>query len=513
MEQLWQKSARALASALARGEITAVDAVDAHIARIEAVNPALNAVCWKRYDEARAEARAADQRRAAGEPLGPLHGVPITVKECLDLAGTPSTFGIPGRAGLRADADDVYVARLRRAGAIVLGKTNVAQLLFFLETDNPVYGRTQNPHDPLRSSGGSSGGQAAIIAAGGSAIGLGTDLGGSSRVPAAFCGIVGLKPTAGRLPDAGRWSAPIGQRAIVSQVGVLGRDVADAALALEVANGGRDPQVEPPMPLGDPATVDVSGLRVGFWDQDGSFAAAPACRRAVHDAAAILARAGARVAAWTPPALEEAVALGYGIFSAGGSAFIGRALGKGRRDPRIKDIEMGAGVPAALRPVVKRLLGLGGRRKKAGWLDYYGHTHTDAYWHLVERQMDYQERWRRALDDAGLDVVLSPACALPALRHGASVELGLLGAYTIVYNVLGYPAGVVPVTRVGKDEESDRPPSRDKMDTTARATEEGSAGLPVAVQVVARPFREHVALAAMAAIERGAPQDLRAIPQ
>src|SRR5262249_22780760 len=148
--------------------------------------------------------------------------------------------------------DDLYVARLRQAGAIVLGKTNVAQLLLFIESDNPVYGRSNNPWNLERSPGGSSGGQAAIIAAGGSPLGLATDSGGSIRVPAALCGIAGLKPTAGRLPDPGRVSSPIGQQAIVSQVGVLARDVEDIAVSLEIINGGRNPNREPPMPLQDP---------------------------------------------------------------------------------------------------------------------------------------------------------------------------------------------------------------------------------------------------------------------
>src|SRR5215469_7847359 len=235
---LTSRSAAELASMLARGEVSAVEAVEAHIEQIERVNPKLNAVVFKRYDAARAEAKQADARRAQGEPLLPLHGVPITIKECLDLEGTPSTFGLPSRANSLAHQDDVYVARMRQAGAIILGKTNVSQLLLYYESDNPLYGRTNNPWNLERTPGGSSGGQAAIIAAGGSPLGLGTDIGGSLRIPATFCGIASLKPTAGRLPDPGRFSVPIGQRAIVSQVGALARRVADVALGLEIMNGG-----------------------------------------------------------------------------------------------------------------------------------------------------------------------------------------------------------------------------------------------------------------------------------
>src|SRR6266849_4375087 len=149
-EALTKLSAVELAAMIAHGDISSVEAVEAHIERIERVNPALNAVVVKRYDAARAEAQQADQRRSKGELLGPLHGVPITIKESLDLEGTSSTFGLPARASILARQDDVYVARMREAGAIILGKTNVAQLLLYFESDNPVYGRTNNPWKPDR---------------------------------------------------------------------------------------------------------------------------------------------------------------------------------------------------------------------------------------------------------------------------------------------------------------------------------------------------------------------------
>src|SRR5487761_2774628 len=287
-------SARALAASIARGDISAVEAVEASIARIEAVKPALNAVVVKRYDEARAEARAVDERRARGETLGLLAGAPITVKECLDVVGTPATYGLPSRAHTLATEDDRYIARMRAAGAIIVGKTNVPQLLLYIESDNPLYGRTNNPWNLERTCGGSSGGQAAIIAAGGTALGLGTDIGGSIRVPSSFCGVVGLKPTAGRTPDLVSFGLPLGQRAIVSQVGPLARSVDDVALALEIINGGSAPAVEPPMPLGDPSSVDIAKLRVAYYTDDGILPVAQSVRRATVEAAGLLAARGAR---------------------------------------------------------------------------------------------------------------------------------------------------------------------------------------------------------------------------
>lgn len=498
-------SAREQADLIRQGEVSALELVDAHIERIEAVNPALNAVVVKRYEEARAEAREADQRRLRGEALGALHGVPVTVKECLDLTGTPSTFGLPSRAKTMAAQDDAYVARLRQAGAIVVGKTNVAQLLMFVESDNPLYGRTNNPWDLQRTPGGSSGGEAAIIAAGGAALGLGTDIGGSVRAPAAFCGIASMKPTAGRLPDAGRYSMPFGQRAILSQVGVLARHVGDVGLGLEIANGGRNPAVEPPMPLHDPAAVDLSRLRVAWYLDDGMFPAAPAVRRAVEEAATILANAGAKVSEWQPPAVPEAYQLSLGLFSADRGAGFRETLGDNRRDPRIAMLVTLAARSRGTLGALAGLLRMLGQRGLADGLQSFGHGDTAHYWKLVEAQIDYQQRFQAALDQGEggpFDLILCPAMSLPAWKHGAARDLTLGGAYAILYNLLGYPAGVVPVTRVRADEESDRAASSDMVQRAARQTEQGSAGLPIGVQVVARPWREHVALAAMQEIER-----------
>jgi fatty acid amide hydrolase len=481
------------------------------------VNAQLNAVVVKRYDAARAEARAADRRRAAGERLGPLHGVPITIKECLDLEGTPATFGLPSRASVLAARDDVYVERMRAAGAIVLGKTNVAQLLFHVESDNPLYGRTNNPWNLDRTCGGSSGGEGAIIAAGGSPLGLGTDIGGSLRYPATWCGIASMKPTAGRTPDAGRYSVPIGQRAIGSQVGVLARRVSDVALGLEVINGGNNPAVEPPLPLGDPASVDLSQLRVATYDDDGTFAVAPAVRRAVREAAAALEQAGAQVSEWLPPQVPHALELFFSIVSADSGAGFRHMLGRDRRDPRIAMVLM---LMARSRPTLAAmggLLRLLGQDGLAAGIRSFGHRDTWHYWQLVEAQMDYQRRFAEALDrDTGgpFDLILCPVASLPAWPHGAARDLILGGAYTVLYNVLGYPAGVVPVTRVRAGEEGGRAPSRDMVEQAAYKAEQGSAGLPIGVQVVARPWREHVALAAMQAIEDavGSHEDFPALP-
>lgn len=481
------QSAITLARKIASGELNAIDVVEAHIARIEAVNPALNAVVWKRYDAARAEAREIDRRRAAGEKLPPLAGVPVTIKECLDLEGAPSTFGVSHRKNHVAEADELHVARLRKAGAIVLGKTNMAQLLLFLETDNPVYGRTQNPHNLERSPGGSSGGEAAILQAAGSALGLGTDIGGSSRVPAAFCGIIGYKPTPGLMPDFGIGSVPVGQQAIASQVGVLGRSAADVRLACEIAS-------ERPLVSDKP----LSTVRVGWFDNDGLFAPCPAARRAVREAAAALEKQGLTVRKVDAPDAKQIYRFFYGAFAADSFKGMARFLGKSPRDARIKLIEDAATKP---RFIVNLILALSGRQKTKGVVAEMQPRDADAYFTLVAELLAFRRRTLEALAD--VDVLLSPPVALPAVRHGACAELGVMGTYSCVYNVLGWPAGVMPWTEVQSGEESDRAPSTDKMDLAALASEQGSTGLPIGVQVAAKPGMDAICLDVMNALERG----------
>jgi fatty acid amide hydrolase len=496
---LTQRSAVELVSMISRREITSLEAVEALIARIEQVNSSLNAVIWKRYDQARAEARLADEAVAHGDQLGPLHGVPITIKETFRLTGTPSTFGLESRAVLRDTEDDIYVARLRRAGAIILGKTNVSQLVLYIEADNPVYGRTNNPWNVERTSGGSSGGQAAIIAAGGSPLGLAADIGGSIRVPASFCGIAGLKPTAGRFPDPNSVGLSLGERAIASQAGVLGRTVEDVELGYLVLQGDHLPRGEQGIPVGDadPASVEIGKLRVAYYTDDGTLPVSSAVRRAVTEAAGVLAGQGAQVVEWQPPAVPQAVDIFFGILSADGGAGARQALAGSKVDPRIGQLVRLAGMPRPILAGLEQALRVAGQRYAASMLRNFGYHDTLHYWRLVEAQ------FARALDsDPGgpFDLIVCPACAVPAFPHGGSKDLVIGGGYAVLYNVLGYPAGIVPVTRVQPGEESGRRPGRDAMERAAKQAERGSAGLPVGVQIVARPWREHVALAAMRTI-------------
>jgi fatty acid amide hydrolase len=336
-------------------------------------------------------------------------------------------------------------------------------------------------------------------------LGIGTDIGGSVRIPAAFSGIASIKPTAGRTPDLGRFSVPVGQHAVPSQVGVMARRVEDVALGLAVINGGRDPLGEPSMPLGDFRQVDVSKLRVAYYTDDGTFAPAPAVVRAVRETAEMMRSLGAQVTAWKPPLADQALDLVYGVFVADGGKLMNALLGKGTRAPQVKELIMGAGLPHWAIQLMMTLLNSMGQHGKAAGMRAFGHSDTAHFWKLAEAVLDYQERFQDALDhDAGgpFDVILSPACPLPAYTHGSSSTLLTAGAYALIYNALGFPAGVVPVTRVRADEQVGRKPSKDMVEKAALAVEEKSVGLPIGVQVAARPWREHIALATMHAIEQ-----------
>ncbi|HJS72705.1 MAG TPA: amidase, partial [Vicinamibacteria bacterium] len=269
-DPLYLSSVAGLASAIRSRTISSEEVVRSCLDRIEAVNGKLNAVVQLDADEALARAREADQAIARGESKGPLHGVPMTIKDSLDTEGVVSTGGTRGRASFVPKEDATVVKRVKDAGAILLGKTNTPELTLSFETTNLVYGRTSNPYDLERTSGGSSGGAAAIVAAGGAPFDIGSDYGGSIRLPCHFCGVAGIKPTMGRVPRTGHIYPFGGLLDSAQQIGPIARSVDDIALLLPILSGpdGIDPAIVP-MPLSSPSTVALSGLKVAFHTDNG----------------------------------------------------------------------------------------------------------------------------------------------------------------------------------------------------------------------------------------------------
>ena len=296
MDSIIYASATALARAIQRKEVSALEVVDAHLARIAAVNPRLNAIVTLTAERARAEAREADEALARGEVNGPLHGVPMTLKDNLETADVLSTGGTQGRAAFIPKHDATVVKRMRNAGAILLGKTNTPELTLSFETDNLLFGRTSNPYDLARSSGGSSGGAAAIIAAGGSPLDLGSDTGGSIRVPSHMCGTAGIRPTSGRVPRTGHIIPPGGVLDAFTQIGPMARFVEDLVTTLPIVAGvdWRDPAIVP-MPLGDPSGVNLKSLRIAVYSDNGIRTPTPDIVATVRAAAAALSDLGNQV--------------------------------------------------------------------------------------------------------------------------------------------------------------------------------------------------------------------------
>jgi amidase len=298
--ELLHTTASQLAARLRKKEISSVELTDAHIARIEALDGPINAVVVRDFERARNDARAADEALARGETSRPLLGVPMTVKESYDLTGYPTTWGVEPHREHRAHADALAVQRLKHAGAIVLGKTNVPPVLADWQSDNPIYGRTNNPYDVTRSPGGSSGGSAAALAMRFSALEMGSDIGGSIRAPAAFCGVFGHKPTWGIVPQAGHAiGGTVSAPTPLAVCGPLARSAEDLDIALGVVAG---PDVDAPankLVLPPPRHDKLKSFRVFLMEDHLAASPDAEVRGAMESVADELTRAGATVARTT----------------------------------------------------------------------------------------------------------------------------------------------------------------------------------------------------------------------
>src|SRR6202795_3182041 len=330
MSDLTFLSARDMAEQIRQKKISTVDLLDAHLTQIARLNPRLNAFVALHEERARRDAKALEAVVTRGEVRGPLHGVPLSIKSSIDTAGLACESGTRLRAGTIAAKDAVLVSRLRNAGAIVLGVTNTPELLMAWETDNLLYGRTNNPWDLARTPGGSSGWEAAAIASGMSAGGMGSDGGGSIRVPAHFSGICGLKPTPGRLPATGHFPASVGPFALLGVVGPMARTMADLKILFEVMQGpdDGDPSAAP-VPLRWPGKDELQSVRVGYFEDDGRTPVTPETRVAVRTAAEALRRAGFQVEPFRPEGLELARQLWWNLFGIAGGMMLGPMI-KGR---------------------------------------------------------------------------------------------------------------------------------------------------------------------------------------
>jgi len=456
MDQLIIAPVAKLAQEIRARRVSSQEAVQAYLNRIEDVNPRLNAVVQLLAEQALDTAKASDGALASGEIWGPLHGVPMTIKDSFDTAGVISTGGTQGRRSHVPAHDATVVRRLRAAGAVLLGKSNTPELTMAGETDNLVYGRTNNPYDLSSSPGGSSGGSAAIVAAGGSPFDVGSDTGGSIRLPCHYCGVAGIKPTSGRVARTGHFPPPGGVMDWVTQPGPVTRYVADLALVLSIIAGidWRDPAVVP-MPIGDPNRVVLNGLRLAFYTDNGIEAPAPEIDEVVRRAARLLADVGMIVEEDRPEGLVDAHQVFMGLQGADRGAWMRREL-------------QNAGT-TQMHPILQRFLdATRSEVTTAAQLD-----------ELVLRADSFRSHMLAFVQR--YDAILCPVSPYTRLPHGYSLDsdpsFGISSySYTTPYNLTGWPCTVV---RAGTS----------------------PMGMPIGVQVAAHPWREDVSLAAAQAIE------------
>jgi Asp-tRNA(Asn)/Glu-tRNA(Gln) amidotransferase A subunit family amidase len=435
-------------------KISPVELLRAHYARIERLNPKLNAFIELRQQAAFAEARAAEKAVAHNAKLGPLHGVPISVKSSIAVGGMKFECGSPTRRGIVAAEDGVLVRRLNQAGAIILGNTNVPEMLMAYETKNPLYGSTNSAWDLSRTPGGSSGGEAAAISAGLSPAGIGSDGGGSIRIPAHFSGICGLKPTPGRIPITGHWPESGGPFALLGVVGPMARSVEDLEIVFRVAAGfdTGDPMASP-VPLGEVSEEQLQRITIGYFEEHPSAPVTAETRGSVQSAIAALQRSGFLVKPFLPDVLDEAREHWWTLFVRLAAELLIPQF-KGRQHDISTILTY-----SDRQPTKEDLL--------AAWFG------RDKLRLRLMRQMN------------NIPVLICPVCSVPAFIHGErewriggqSVSYMDAMSYTQWFNLLGNPAVVVPV---GASPE----------------------GLPIGVQVVGQPNSEELILKVARALEK-----------
>ena len=451
VDQLTGLSAIELAFRIKAKSVSPREVIEVYLRRIELLNPLLNALVTISSDLLD-QAKEAESVLGRGQATGPLHGVPITIKDTIETAGTRTTSGSQLRANYIPREDAVAVARLKAAGAIILGKTNTPEMAVPYETDNPIFGRTNNPHDLERTPGGSSGGEAAAIAVCLSPAGLGSDLSGSIRVPAHFCGIVGLKPTSGRIPMDGHFPPSTGPLALGACIGPMARRVQDLSLLFDVLSGEQLP-IHPP-----PPELNLRGQRVSWYDNDRVSPVTSETKRAVQAAAGALELAGLEVIPARPPGVESAARLWIDLFSSV-SAEEMRQVYSGR--------EAEAG------PLVRRILSVAANTESQAREKQEG---------VIRERNNLRQTLIKWMETTSL--ILAPVGAAPAFAHGArrleiaggSISVFRAFSYSQAFNVFDLPSVVVPA---GRSQE----------------------GLPIGVQIVGRPLEERAVLAAASIVE------------
>ncbi|EFC41224.1 predicted protein [Naegleria gruberi] len=537
-KQIFQIPAEQLSRQVLRGELTSLKLIEYFISRIEKTNKLLNAVCIPLFEEAREEALKLDKWLSEERPTDqdenlmsewiekilcekPLFSIPVTIKESIHVKGTQCTMGLSSRVGILAQDDGILVKRLKNAGAIVLGKTNVALMLAADDSDNPVYGRTNNPFDLTRTSGGSSGGEGAIIGAGGSILGIGSDIGGSIRLPSSHCGIFGLKPTSGRLTLSGHAELYRGMEAIMSQMGPMGRSTSNLITAMKVltryeyddySSGFSHESIKhPPVELRDPYKIDISKLRIALFKDNGILTVPKSVKRGLDEAAQTLRKLGAHVEEIELPkemkTFENWRSYVHFLMGDGMSCYRKEIAGS-KLTPMAKSIKYVSLLPKWFVGVLGTVVSWLGQTILAKSMDSFLPITVSELWGHVANRDDFRRSFFELLDKGRYDAVLCPASSVNC-KHENVPDVVLNMTYVHLFNYLGLPAGVCPITRVSESEQEENhiscPLSKNPNELPLKICNQNfknSKGLPVCIQVAGRYWREDVVLAIMNALEQ-----------
>ena len=448
MKELIDKPLITISELIREREVSPVEVAEAYLEQISRLNPALNAIVTLAPDVME-RAKAAEAAVMRGERLGDLHGIPVTIKDTIETAGLRTTSGSKIRAEFVPQTDAPVVARLKAAGAIILGKTNAAEMAMDYTADNPVFGRTNHPQNANLTPGGSSGGEAVAIATGMSPGGLGSDLAGSIRIPAHFCGIAGLKPTTGRVPGEGQFPTSSGPYSLGAVIGPLARRVSDLRLMLNAISEDRFVRQD----------HDVRGLRVAWYTNDGIAPVTQETAHAVATAARALADAGLICEERRPLSVDRGNEMWLKLFSRASVVQLRKAYAG-------RESEGGSFVNWRLStaddnppPTLDEYI--------AGWMER-------------DRLREELLEWMQATP-----LIVAPVGATPAYAHDTlkvtvrGVKIGTFRAfsYSQAFNVFDLPVVTVPVGR-------------------------SNDGLPIGVQIVGRPFAEEMVLAGAEIVEK-----------
>lgn len=432
---LLTQSATRLAERIRAGEITSAEVVDAHVSHARFVNRSLNAIVVEQYDEALFAAEQADKTLAARGPelVGPLHGVPCTIKESFAVQGLVQSSGLVSRRHAIADADAVTVRRLRNAGAIFIGTTNTSELCMWLESNNRVYGRTNNAYDPSRTAGGSSGGEGAIIGAGASPFGLGADVGGSIRMPAFFNGVFGHKPSSGLVPNTGQHPVSHGEALKYLSTGPLARRAEDLWPLVKLLAGPDG--VDEACAERDlaPATVDFSRLRVVDVPDNGAMPVSPTLQEAQAKAVRHLASLGAKVETARLPALERSFDIWSSMLSAAGGPTFSELMANGKRYSALLSL-----VAWTMRRSDHTLPALALSLLEGATKLTPGRTRA-----FVEQGHRLRAELNELLGDDA--ILVYPSFSRPSPRHYQPLVMGFHWVYTAILNVMELPVTQVPL--------------------------------------------------------------------